>query len=227
MEPRECVVIFDMDGVLVDTAEAHFQSWQVIADGYDIEISWDAFHETFGRPNHQIIPGFFDRDLSEEEIKRIDRLKEAAFRDIVRDDIQPLPGAVELIRALDGEGYRLGLGSSGPPKNIRAILEALGVADLFEAVVSGRDVEKGKPAPEVFTMVAEKLTTPPEQCLVIEDVPAGIQAAHAAGMPCVAVTTTHASESLSEAEKVLEDLRDLSVEDVARLVGGKEGRSAR
>jgi beta-phosphoglucomutase len=207
-----------MDGVLVDTARAHFESWQVIAREYGTEITWEAFHRTFGRPNHQIIPELLGRPVSPEELRRIDRRKEEAFRKIVRDSIQPLPGVVELIRGLHGAGFRLGLGSSGPPENIRAILKALEVEPFFEAVVSGHDVERGKPAPDVFLMVAERLGVEPEACLVVEDVPAGVEAAHAAGMKCTAVTTTHGAASLEAAEVVLEDLAGFAPADAAALV---------
>lgn len=218
MNTADCGVIFDMDGVLADTAEAHYQSWQVVAEEYDTDISRELFHQTFGRPNHQIIPQMLGREVTDEELRRVDRLKEEAFRDIVADTVKPVPGVVELIEELAAEGYRIGLGSSGPRENIEAILGALGVRDYFGAVVSGWDVERGKPEPDVFLMVADRLGVASGNCVVIEDVPAGIRAAHAAGMLCVAVTTTHAEELLGEAELVLEDLRDFGSADVAEML---------
>ncbi|KPK58806.1 MAG: hypothetical protein AMK73_09000, partial [Planctomycetes bacterium SM23_32] len=113
-----------MDGVLADTARAHYESWQVAARQWGAEVSWEDFERTFGRPNHQIIPDLFHRDVPDDELKQIDRLKEAAFRDILRRELEPLPGVVRLIEALDAEGFRLAVGSSGPRENIELMLDA-------------------------------------------------------------------------------------------------------
>jgi len=225
VKPPDCGVIFDMDGVLADTAEAHYQSWQVVAEECDTEISRELFHETFGRPNHQIIPRMLGRDVTDEELHRVDRLKEEAFRDIVAETVKPVPGVVDMIEDLHAEGYRIGLGSSGPRENIEAILGALRVRGYFGAIVSGWDVERGKPEPDVFLMVAEGLGIPAGNCVVVEDVPAGIRAAHAAGMLCVAVTTTHDGELLREADRVLEDLKGFRPADVAEMLEARHAEA--
>ncbi len=219
MDPTDRAVIFDMDGVLANTARAHYESWQAIAREEGVEIGWEAFHETFGRPNHEIIPRLLGRKVPAQELDRIDRRKEEVFRQVVQEKLEPLPGAVELIRGLAGAGFRIGLGSSGPPENIEAILGALGVRDYFSAVVSGKDVERGKPQPDVFLKVARKLGVEPGRCLVIEDVPAGIRAARRAGMKCVALTTTHEPAALGEAERVMDDLRGFSVRQAVEMLG--------
>ncbi len=218
MKPDSCGVIFDMDGVLADTARAHYESWQAIGQRYGVEISWEDFHETFGQPNRRIIPLFLGREMPPEELERIDREKEEAFRDIVRDAVEPLPGAVELVRRLDEAGFRLAIGSSGPRENIEAIAGALGLRERFDAIAGAGDVERGKPAPDVFLVAAERLGTGPERCLVIEDVPAGVQAAQAAGMKCVAVTNTHAAGALRAADRVVESLAKLDAADVRKML---------
>jgi beta-phosphoglucomutase len=210
--------IFDMDGVLADTAQAHFESWQVMARRMGTEVTWADFEHTFGRPNHQIIPELLHRDVSPDELREIDRVKEAEFRRIVSDTLEPLPGVCELIAALEGAGFALAVGSSGPRENIDAILSALDLADCFGAIVSGWDVEQGKPHPEVFLKAAAGVGVDPSGCCVFEDVPAGIRAAKAAGMKCIAVTTTHPAESLHEADQVLDTLSGLTPEDVAALI---------
>jgi beta-phosphoglucomutase len=216
---HRCGVIFDMDGVLADTAHPHYESWQVVAERWGVEISWEDFERTFGRPNHQIIPELLGRRAGPEEIRQIDRLKEAAFRDILRRELQPVPGAVGLIEELHAAGFRLAVGSSGPRENIELVLDALGVADRFGAVISGWDVERGKPHPEVFLKAARGIGVEPGRCLVIEDVPAGVEAAHAAGMKCLAVTTTHPAESLRGADVVRKDLSDVTASEVGALIG--------
>ena len=139
MKAPTCGVIFDMDGVLADTARAHFESWLAVGRKWNARITWEDFERTFGRPNHQIIPEMLHREVPEAELKEIDRFKEAAFRDIIRQELEPLPGVVELIRGLHGAGFRLAVGSSGPRENIDLVLDVAGVASfhaddlLFEA----------------------------------------------------------------------------------------------
>jgi len=212
-------VIFDMDGVLADTGEAHFQSWQTVAERWGVVVTRRVFQETFGRPNHQIIPIIFGRAVPEAELREVDRVKEEAFRRIAGDSIVPLPGVVELVDGLWESGFGLAVGSSGPRENIRLVLDALGVAARFGGIVSGWDVARGKPAPDVFLAAAAQIRRSPTRCLVIEDVPAGIQAAKAAGMVCVAVTTTHPAAALGAADWVTDSLADLNVAEVAELLG--------
>jgi beta-phosphoglucomutase len=218
MECRDCGVIFDMDGVLADTAEAHFQSWQSVGEVYGIKITREVFRETFGRPNHQIIPVLLDREATDEEIRGIDDAKEAAYRCLVAATLVPVPGAVELVTHLHRMGVRLGVGSSGPRENVDLVLRALGIHECFTAVITAWDVEKGKPDPDVFLKTARGLGLPACRCVVVEDVPAGIQAAHAAGMPCVAVTTTRPAADLSEAERVYADLTEVTPGEILRLL---------
>lgn len=216
---RSLGVIFDMDGVLADTAEQHFQSWLAVAPRWGVQITRADFRATFGRPNHEGIPILFHRPVPPDELREIDRLKEQAFREIVRRSLEPLPGVVELVRALDGSGFRLAVGSSGPRENIELILETLGIARHFGAVVSGWDVSRGKPDPEVFLKAAARIGVEPACCVVIEDVPAGVQAARSAGMKCIAVTTTRPAYELQSADRVVESLADVSPEAVLELIG--------
>jgi len=216
---HDCGVIFDMDGVLVDTGAAHYESWQVIAKRWGVPITLQAFHDTFGRPNHQIIPLLLQRQVSDAELREVDRVKEEAFRQIIGQSIRPLPGVVVLVEGLRRDGFALAVGSSAPRENIDLVLSALGIAAHFGGIVSGWDVESGKPAPDVFLKAAQFIECRPERCLVIEDVPAGIAAAHAAGMRCMAVTTTHPAAALSEADRVVDTLESVGVAEIARMLG--------
>ena len=216
-------VIFDMDGVLVDTARPHYESWVAVGRRRGVEITWEQFHDTFGQPNHQIIPRLFGPGLSADDVRRIDDRKEAAFREIFRHSVRPLPGVVELVRGLHEGGWRLAVGSSAPPENIELVLDALGVAGCFGAVVCARDVERGKPAPDVFLKAARVVGVEPPRCLVIEDAPAGVQAAHAAGMVCLALTTSHPAEALRGADSVMASLEGFTPADAARMLEGRAG----
>src|SRR5262249_57650850 len=115
-------------------------------------------------------------ELSRQDVEALDARKEAIYRDLIREHFPAMDGAVELIDALSGAGFRLAVGSSGPPENVELTLERLGRATRFDAVVTGRDVTRGKPDPQVFQVAGERLWLPPARCIVAEDPPAGTAA---------------------------------------------------
>ena len=129
-----------------------------------------------------------------------------------------MDGASDLLRALRAAGFRLAIGSSGPAANVEVILRCLPSAELIEARVHGGEVEKGKPEPEVFLRAAEKLGVAPHRCAVVEDAPAGVQAAKRAGMAVVALTGTATREELAAADLVVDSLRELTPTQLAGLI---------
>ena len=138
-----------------------------------------------------------------------------------------MPGAVELIDVLHEAGFALGVGSSGPPENIALTLEMLGRAENFAAVVTGIDVTRGKPDPQVFLLAAERLGLAPQACAVVEDAPQGIEAANRAGMASIALTGTATREALSHADLVVDRLDELTPQRIGELIeGGARGLSS-
>jgi beta-phosphoglucomutase len=216
-DTREVAVLFDMDGVLVLTEEAHWLSWIEAAKPRGVELSHPAFKSCFGRINPDCIPILFGPRSSEESLAIADE-KEAAFRRIVRAHVPLIPGIVELLTNLTKLGVRLGVGSSGPPENVKALVEGGGIARFFSATVDGSQVQRGKPAPDVFLIGAQRLGVAPSACAVIEDAPVGIRAAVAAEMLPVGVTTTHSDADLRGAGAAL-IFRDPSNIDPVSLVG--------
>lgn len=194
-------VIFDMDGVLVLTEPAHWESWLEAARPRGVELSYTAFKTCFGRVNPDCIPILFGPRSADESAAIADE-KEAAFRRIVRATVPLMPGIVDFLSSLSEMGVRLAVGSSGPPENVRALLEGGGIARFFGATVDGAQVQRGKPAPDVFLIGAQRLGVSPAACAVIEDAPVGIRAATAAGMIPIGVTTTHPEAELREAGAV-------------------------
>ena len=213
-------VIFDVDGVLVDSYAGHFESWRVILEENGLELTEDDFAHTFGRTSREIITKFWGDGVDAARSRAIDDRKEALYRDIVRKDFPAMAGAVELIDALAAAGFALGVGSSAPPENVELSLDCLGRRDAFSAVVTGRDVTRGKPDPQVFLLAAERLGVAPARCAVIEDAPAGIQAAEAAGAASIALLGTAPSERLvaAGAHLVVRTLGELSVQGIASLI---------
>jgi beta-phosphoglucomutase family hydrolase len=216
--PNQLAVIFDVDGVLTDSYDAHFRSWQWLFAELNADFTEDQFRQTFGRTNRDIFAELYPGQMSAEEVRCLGDRKEVFYRDIVSQTFTPLAGAVELIDALDAAGVKLAVGSSGPPENIQLTLDKLGRADRFAATVTGRDVTRGKPDPQVFLLAAERLSIPPERCAVIEDAPQGIEAANRAGMTSIAVTGTAPREKLVHAQFIVDSLTELSPGLIAALI---------
>jgi beta-phosphoglucomutase len=217
--PFTFATIFDMDGVLIDSYQAHFQSWVTMAAHHGLSISEQQFRASFGKTSRESMaiywgPGRF----SDEEVRTMDLEKEAEFRRIIAADFPAMPGAVELITALRQAGFGVAIGSSAPRENVTEAVERLGIGDQLNAVVTGCDVRHGKPDPEVFLLAAQRLGLPPGRCVVIEDAPVGIAAAAAAGMACVGLASTgRTREVLSAAQLVVDSLSALSPEVLRRL----------
>lgn len=206
-----------MDGVLVDSAEAHFQSWRRLGRQQGIQVTQEQFSATFGRQNRDIIPLLFG-EVSEPALRELADRKERIYRDLVRADPPIVDGAIDLVVSLHEAGAQLAVGSSGPRANIDLILEAMGVQDRVRVVVSSDDVSRGKPDPQVFSMACDRLGLLSRQCVVIEDAPSGVEAARAAGAHCVAVLMHHSRESLKRAHRIVEKIADLRVADLFSLV---------
>ena len=212
-------VIFDMDGVLVDTYRAHLESWQMLASEIGRSVTEDQFRPTFGRTSRETVSLLFGDRFDEEQIARFDRRKEELFREIVAGSFPAMPGVGELIEALDNADFLLAVGSSGPPENVELVLANLGVGERFDAVVTGADVRVGKPDPQVFLIAAARLRVPPERCAVVEDAPLGIEAAHAAGSSAIGVVSTgRTRESLRAADLVVDRLEELSPERIEEII---------
>ncbi len=211
-------VIWDMDGVIVDTAPYHFKAWQDVFQRRGVKFTEADFRHTFGQRNDNIIRHTLGKQISQSEMDVISRVKEQTFRKSVRQNIKPLPGALKLMKSLGEHGFKVALASSAPVENIRLLTRSLGINNCFQAVVSGRDVIEGKPSPQGFLLAAQKLGVAPKRCIVIEDAVAGVAACKRAGTHCIAVTNTHPRESLTEADLIVDTLEAVTVNDLEALL---------
>ncbi len=210
--------IFDWDGVLVDSSAHHERSWERLAAETGYRLPPDHFHRGFGMKNEQIIPELLRWTRDPAEIRRLSLRKEELFRESVRRaGIAPLPGVREWLERLDRARIPRIIASSTHRENIETILRLTDM-DGFRGIVAAEDVERGKPAPDVFLLAAARLGLAPTQCVVFEDSPAGLAAARAAGMRVVAVTTTHPAETLKDADLIVPRLDALSVELMPQLL---------
>lgn len=210
--------IFDFDGVIIDSSPFHRESWKVLGREMGFTMSDEMFRETFGMTNPEIFVRLFGRRLPGEEAHALGERKEALYRELAAGRLHSLPGAVALLESLRAAGFRVALGSSAPKSNLDALLSGLGIERYLDATVNGNEVSHGKPHPEVFLTAAERIAAAPECCVVVEDALVGIEAAKAAGMRCIAITTTHPREKLARADRVVDSLAELSAEDFLRLL---------
>lgn len=216
--PEISAVIWDMDGVLADTAPHHLRAWQEIFTKRGISFTEADFKRGFGIRNDAIIKNTLGEQTNEAEIEAIAQEKEATFRRIIGKDIKPLPGALKLLEALDESGVKMAIASSTTIENIRLIVGSLGIADYFQAVITGHDVTEGKPSPQVFLLAAQILGAEPKNCIVVEDAVAGVKAAKNAGMYCVAVASSHPKEKLAEADLIVDTLEMVTIKDLEKLL---------
>jgi beta-phosphoglucomutase len=218
----QAAVIWDMDGTLVDTAELHFEAWAKLAAEIGRPFSRADFAATFGRRNPEIIHFLFHDELTDAEVADLGERKELYYRAEAAKGVDFLPGVQALLEGFAEQGVGQAIGSSAPRGNLELILDLTGSRRFFRDVVAMEDTRKGKPDPEVFLIAAAKLRTAPGRCIVFEDAVAGVQAAKAGGMKCVAVRFVghHSEESLrgAGADLVVPTLEKLSAAEALALL---------
>ncbi len=204
-------VIFDMDGVLILSAPAHWAAWRDVAWAHGLELTRDAFFGTNGMANPDIVRTLWG-EVDEHVVRRIAEAKEHAFRTNIARQVPLAPGCVELLRALRADGMPVALGSSAPAANVDHVLDHGAIRSWFDAVVHCDMVARGKPAPDIFLAAARLLGLPPEQCLVVEDAPNGVRAGIAAGMQVLGIASNHTAEELLDvgAALVVQQLADVT-----------------
>jgi beta-phosphoglucomutase len=217
---RDYAVLWDVDGVLIDSAEQHRHSWQLLAEENGLPYSDERFWATFGMRNADVIPALFGGHYPPDTLARLAERKEELFRQLLSVEAEPLPGARELLQALHVAGYRQALGSSAPRENIALVIRLLGIDSYLEGSVSGEEVAQGKPAPDIYLAAAKQVGVAPNHCLVIEDAVAGIEAAHAALMRCLAVRRRGMPDAagLELADRLVTTLTQADVALVDRLL---------
>jgi HAD superfamily hydrolase (TIGR01509 family) len=221
-------VIFDFDGVIVDTEPIHFRAFQEVLRPLGLGYSWEEYLERY--------IGFDDRDAFREVFKTAgreldDRMlgdlingKAEVFERIVQIGVKPYPGVVELVTSLSGV-IPLALCSGALARDIRPILDQLAIREAFDVIVTADDVQASKPNPESYLLALERLSAAfpekrlsPGHCLAIEDTPSGIVSAREAGLRVLAITNSYPAESLTGAVSVIDSLELAGIADLTRIV---------
>ncbi len=217
--------IFDLDGTLIDTYDAHHAAWRTACAANGIQLTPAMFAWSFGRTNPAIIRRFWADDgrpdPDDETIERVAEAKETDFRSELDRSFPAMPGVPELLVGLREQGFAIAIGTSAPRENLELAVDRLGIAELVDASVCGGEVTHGKPDPEVFLLAAERLGGSPARCVVVEDAGAGIDAAQAGGMSSIGIVSTgRTAAELAHADLVVDRFDVLRPADFLRLLGG-------
>ena len=216
MQIQTGAVLWDLDGTLIDSGEEHWLAWQSTMANHGLPITRAQYDVTFGRRNQDFLADWLGADADPTQIAHVGITKEARYRAaVLAGRVVLLPGARHWLETLHAAGWQQALATSAPQVNALAILEVLGIGDLFGAVVCAEDVSRGKPDPEVFLTAAARLNTPAARCIVVEDADAGVAGAHAAGMRAIGVGTSGAARA---ADLWIERLDLLAPDSFTRLL---------
>jgi beta-phosphoglucomutase len=215
MKIRAC--IFDLDGVIVDTAKYHFLAWKRLADQLGINFTEKDNERLKGvsrMESLEIILELGNKIIDQDKKNELARLKNLWYNDYIRKMTpeEILPGSLDFVKELKKADIRVAVGSAS--KNTPVILDRVGISKLFDAVADGNNVEKAKPDPEVFLKASEMLGIEPEECIVFEDALAGVQAALNAGMICIGIGSPTV---LKKAHFVVKGLYEMSLEKLKMI----------
>jgi beta-phosphoglucomutase family hydrolase len=217
---REFGIIFDWDGVIIDSSGHHLRSWELLAEETGYVLPEDHFEKSFGQRNERIIPELLDWTQDLDEVRQLSLRKEVLYRECMhRDGVEPMAGVVPFLRRLKAGDVPRIVGSSTHRQNIQTIINMTGLETYFSDMVTAEDVERGKPDPDCFLKAAVKLGLASNRCIVFEDALVGIEAAQAAGMRVIAVATTNPASALRHADRVVDRLDEVTLDDLKALLG--------
>jgi HAD superfamily hydrolase (TIGR01509 family) len=208
-------ILFDMDGVIVDSEPLHVAAFQATLQQYGRALSEDQYLQHFaGRTDEAGFQRYFDFIGETVELPVIMDQKAKAYLALAADQLMPYPGVIEVIRKLAEQQTPLALVTGSLRTEAEVTLKTFEITDYFSTIVAAEDTRHGKPNPEGYLKAAETLGIDPVECIVVEDSPSGVAAAKAAGMKCLAITNTHTAEALQEATSIVAQLRSNDLESL-------------
>ncbi len=211
-------VIFDMDGVIVDSNPFHKIALQQFCAKYGHALTEAQLREKiYGRTNKEWITNVFGV-LPEGQLQQFAEEKEQLYRELFKNDIQPVKGLISFLDLLDQYNVARAIGTSAPQSNVDFTLSKTGTGKYFNTILNDTFVTHGKPHPEIYLKAAQALGLPNAQCIVIEDSLSGVEAGKAAGSKVIGITTTHSADELRHTDLVISDFTELTIEHLRLLV---------
>lgn len=205
-------VIFDMDGTIVDTTRLEYDAWDRMFREQGVEFTYDEYIQVLGAKGSEIVK---DRvNETEDKIEQLLDKKEAYFKEIAgKNDLKLIPHVEKLMQEIKNIPLKMALATGASREKMEFVLKKFHIKHFFDAIVTADDVKNGKPDPEVFLKAAQELKVDPKKCIVMEDASNGAEAAKAAGMTCIAITSTRGKNQLQKADVVVNSYQDLTIQD--------------
>jgi beta-phosphoglucomutase len=211
-------VIFDMDGVIVDSNPYHKIALKQFCEKHGYYLSDEELKSRiFGRTNKNWLLSLFNGKVTAKQIKDFEEEKESLFREIFAPHIKPIRGLISFLEMLETRKIPRAVATSAPPANVQFTLEKTKTRKFFQVIVDGDAVENSKPHPEIYLKTIAAIHFPPEKCIVIEDSLSGIAAGRQAGCKVIGITTTHNRAEMSDTDLVIDDFDYLTIEDIIKL----------
>ncbi len=211
-------IIFDMDGVLINSTPFHKLAIHQFCAKYNKNLSEEELRKyIWGRTNREWIGHLFENKITDAQIQQYAEEKENLFRNLYEKDIVELKGLTSFLTHLCLEHTAIAIGTSAPAANVQFVFKKTGIGHFFDAVLDETFVTEGKPNPEIYLKAAKVLNFDPKNCIVFEDSLSGIEAGQRAGCKVVGVMTTHTAEELKHTDYVIDDFENLKIQDLIKL----------
>jgi beta-phosphoglucomutase len=217
--PSHFAVVFDMDGVLVDTNPYHKKAIKLFCDKYGLSLTEkELIQKVYGRTNTDWITNLFG-ELSQEKLARYADEKETLFRELYLPHLKPVEGLMNFLESMKAAGIPLAIATSAPPANLHFIVQGLHIEAFFQTTLDETAVSHGKPNPEIYLKAAKALGFSNSQCIVIEDSLSGIAAGKSSGSKVIGITTTHAREEMIDTDLIIDHFNQITLNDLVKLIG--------
>ena len=212
-------VIFDMDGVLVHTNPYHLVTYRKFWNDYGIfPTDQDLALHLYGKSNRYILEHYFDKKLSNEEVRQYENEKEGLFRQVYKPHVQPIAGLMPFLADLKKHGVKTGIGTSAPKANLDLILSKIPFAEIMESMLASENVVQHKPNPEIYLKSMQALGASPEHTVIFEDSHTGVLAAKAAGAKVVGVLTSQQPNELPPCDAYINDYKDFNYQNILKIL---------
>lgn len=215
---KDFAIIFDMDGVLVDSNPFHKKALIEFCQSHGYNLTEEELRaRIYGRTNKDWITNLFNGKVTGEDLKKYADEKEALFRRLYKGSVKPVDGLIGFLEHLVDKNIARAIATSAPRANVDFTLEETHIGKYFTTILDDSYVENGKPDPEIYLKTAAAINYDPENCVVIEDSLSGVLSARSAGAKVIGITTTHTSEELSNTDLVIDNFNTLNIETIGSL----------